>query len=63
MLIRLRWFMIGVVATVATGAYIVNRVRQMREKLAPKSVARAGVHGVADLLDAAAKRIEPSPTP
>lgn len=55
--------MIGVVATVATGAYIVNRVRQMREKLAPKSVARAGVHGVADLLDAAAKRIEPSPTP
>jgi hypothetical protein len=59
MLLRIRWFLLGVAATLGGGAYIVHQLRRMREQLAPKNVARVGVTGVADLIDAAARRIHP----
>lgn len=59
MLVRIRWFLIGVLTTLAAGAFVLNRLRQMREKLAPKAVARVGVDGVADLIEATARRIDP----
>jgi hypothetical protein len=59
MLIRIRWFVIGAVTALGSAAYVVNQLRRMREKLAPKAVARVGVDGVADLIEATARRIDP----
>ena len=59
MLVRIRWFVLGVLATLGGGAYVLNQLRQMREKMAPRSIARVGANGVADLIDATARRIHP----
>lgn len=59
MLVRLRWFLLGVVATVGATAYVVTRARRLRERLSPETVVRVGALTVADLMEAAGHRIKP----
>lgn len=59
MLLRIRWFVLGVVAAGAGVAYVVDQLRRARERLTPENLARGGARGVASLIEAAAERIAP----
>lgn len=59
MLVRIRWFVFGILGTVGVGAWLLARVRQLRASLTPTNLKRAGTEGVASLLDTAARRIDP----
>lgn len=59
MLVRIRWFLVGVLSSIGVIAYLAKQIRRARETLSPRNVARAGMRSVADALDTAAERIEP----
>jgi hypothetical protein len=54
---RARWFLFGVVATMGATAYVVTRVRRMRERLTPEAVVRAAAAALADVMGAAGRRL------
>jgi hypothetical protein len=58
-LLRIRWFTFGAVTALGFGVYLVGRVRRTRERLTPRTMVRASAAGLADALDAAARRIAP----
>ena len=58
MLVRIRWFLLGVVATIGGGAMAVGRLVQLRERLTTANLARAAGHAAADALAAAARSLE-----
>ena len=60
MFMRLRWFLLGVMATVGATAYVVSRARRLRERLSAETVVRVGALTVADLMEAAGHRIKPT---
>ena len=54
MLVRMRWFAIGALASFGVLAYLANQLRRARERLTARALARRAGHAVADALDAAA---------
>lgn len=59
MLIRIRWFLIGSMASLAGMAYARVKLRQARRRLAPAALANRGKHAAAAMLDRTADRIDP----
>jgi hypothetical protein len=57
MLLRIRWFIMGAMASVGAIGYLANQLRKARERITPRNLARGGLLGVADLLDDAADRV------
>jgi hypothetical protein len=51
MLVRIRWFLLGVAATLGGGAWLLGRAARLRQRLTPASIARTSGHAVADLID------------
>ena len=51
MLVRIRWFFLGVLATVGGGAWVLNRIVRLREQLTPRAVAVHSGLAAADALD------------
>jgi hypothetical protein len=54
---RLRWFIYGFVASLGATAYVVTRVRRMRERLTAQSVARVSALSLADAMALAGRRL------
>ncbi len=63
MFVRLRWFGLGVLATVGAGCYVVVKVRALRRRLGPGTVARVGVGVLADVVELAGRRLAASGPP
>ena len=59
MLLRIRWFIMGVAASLGAIGYLANQVRKARERMTPRNIAKSGMRGVADLLDTAAEAVKP----
>ena len=57
MFTRLRWFSYGAIVSLGATAYVVTRLRRMRERLTAESVARVSALGVADLMALAGRRL------
>lgn len=61
MLLRIRWFIMGGLASVAALSYLAAQVRKARQKLTPRALVNSGMKGAADLLDTAAAAVQPDP--
>lgn len=61
MLLRVRWFIMGVLTSVGVLAYLVAQVKAARERLTPENLARTGARSVAEVLESAAVAITPAP--
>ena len=59
MLLRIRWFVMGVLASLGLVSYLMNQVRRARERLTARSLTNTGLGGVARLLDSAADGLQP----
>ena len=59
MFLRIRWFVMGALASVGAIAYLANLARRARERLTPRSMANSGLRGVARMLDTAAEAVQP----
>jgi len=57
----MRWFTVGVVASLGVVAYAVNQLRRARERLSANNIARQAGRTLAHTLEAAAGRVDPSP--
>ena len=57
MFTRLRWFVYGFLASLGATAYVLTRLRRMRERLTPQSVARVSALGLADAMAVAGRRL------
>lgn len=60
MVVRLKWFVFGVVVTLGIMAYAISRLRALRERVSPGAVAREIARGAAAVLEAAAGRVAPT---
>jgi len=60
MFTRARWFLFGVVATMGASAFLFTRVRRMRERMTPETVARATTIAIADGMAFAGRRLAAS---
>jgi hypothetical protein len=60
MFLRIRWFIMGALASVGVFSYLANQFRKARERLTPRSVANRGLRSVAGALDTAAKAVQPN---
>ena len=59
MFVRMRWFTLGVVASLGVVAYAANQLRRVRERLTAENMVRQAGRGVAAALDTAASRLAP----
>ncbi len=59
MFLRIRWFIMGALASVSIVSYLANQLRKARERLTPRSVANSGLRGMANVLDSAAEAVQP----
>ena len=59
MLVRLRWFVLGVLSSVGALGWLAVQVKRARERLTPANLARQGARGFADALDLLAERVAP----
>ncbi len=59
MLLRVRWFLMGVLSAVTGGVYLLGRLRKMRLRVNRRNLRRAGGHAAADVLGRAARAIAP----
>lgn len=59
MLLRIRWFIMGALASIGLVSYLAAQLRKARQLLTPRNLADTGMRGVADLLDAAAEAVQP----
>jgi hypothetical protein len=57
MLLRIRWFIMGALASLGIIGYLAKQVRMARERMTPANIARSGMRGVADILDNTAARM------
>ena len=60
MFMRVRWFLFGVVATMGATAYLFARVRRMRERMSPQSVAKVAAVASADVMEFVGRRLAAS---
>ena len=58
MLTRLRWFAIGAASTIGAGVYLAGRVKVMRERITPETMAKAGAVTAAGMMEAAGRRLQ-----
>jgi hypothetical protein len=61
MLLRIRWFFMGVLTSIGVVAYLVAQVKAARERLTTENLARTGARTLAGALDSAAVVITPAP--
>ena len=59
MFVRVRWFMLGVVASLGAVAYMANQLRRVRERLTVANVGREAGRALAGALDSVAGAIAP----
>jgi len=59
MLVRIRWFLAGILAALGGVGYLASQVRRARQKLTPANLVAAGKRRAASWLDAAADRMAP----
>jgi len=59
MLLRMRWFIMGVVASFGVLSYVAAQLRKARERLTPRNIANSGMRGAARLFDTAAEAVQP----
>ena len=59
MFLRIRWFIMGALASAGVLSYLANQLRKARERLTPRSMANRGLRGVASALDSAADAVQP----
>ena len=62
MLLRIRWFTLGVLSAIGGGAYVFAKLRRMRGRLTPDNLRRAAGHAVADGLGFAGRIVSPEST-
>lgn len=62
MFLRMRWFTLGVIASLGAVAYVANQLRLMRERLTPQNLGREAARTAAAVLEVAAHRISPDQT-
>lgn len=60
MFLRIRWFLVGALASLGVVSYLVAQVKKARERLTPRNLANSGLRSVANLLDSAAEAVQPS---
>jgi len=60
MFTRARWFTFGALVTLGITAFVVNRVRVLKENLTPEGVARASATLAADTIEALGTRLQRS---
>jgi hypothetical protein len=58
MFTRLKWFVLGSVATIGVGAYLGAKVKRARERLTTEAILRAGVATVAGMMNATGRRLQ-----
>ncbi len=58
MFTRLRWFAIGAASTIGAGVYLAGRVKVMRERITPETMAKAGAVTAAGMMEAAGRRLQ-----
>lgn len=63
MLIRLKWFLLGSIATIGTGAYLGAKVKRARERLTAENMVRAGAALVAGMMNATGRRMQRAGVP
>lgn len=63
MLLRIRWFVLGVLSTVGGGAYLLAKLRRVRARLSAANLRKVSAHSLADVLDAAGRAILPGDGP
>ena len=63
MLLRFRWFTLGILSSVGVMAFLAAQAKRARERLTRRALVRSGGRTFASLLDRAADRIEPSNEP
>ena len=61
MLLRIRWFLMGVATSIGVVAYLVAQVKAARERLTAENLARPGALSLAEALDSAAVALTPTP--
>ncbi len=59
MLLRMRWFAIGVAMSIGAMTYLAAKVKRAREKITARAMLRSTGRTAASLLDRAADRITP----
>lgn len=59
MFLRMRWFVIGVIASIGLLSYLAAQVKRAREKITARAMLRSSGRTAASLLDRAADRISP----
>lgn len=60
MLLRMRWFTLGVIASLGAVAYVANQLLRMRTRLTPRNLTREAARTTAAMLEVAAHRISPT---
>lgn len=60
MFTRARWFLIGSLTTLGATAYVATKVRGMRQRMTPKTVAKATALTAADAMAFTGRRIRPA---
>lgn len=58
MFTRLRWFVIGAASTIGAGVFLAGRVKAMRERITPETMARAGALTVAGMMEATGRSLQ-----
>ena len=59
MFLRIRWFLLGVLTTIGSGAYLLAKLRKVRARMSRDNLKRVGATSVADVLDAAGRAVSP----
>jgi hypothetical protein len=60
MLLRMRWFIMGVLASVGAVSYLAAQLRKARERFTPRNLANSAMRSVARLFDTAADAVQPT---
>ena len=59
MLLRIRWFVLGLATAIGGGAWVISKAVRMRERLSPAGLRRAGALVTADVFSAASRAVQP----
>jgi hypothetical protein len=63
MFTRARWFAIGAASTIGAGVFLAGRVKTMRERITPETMARAGAITMASVMEATGRRLQTGTLP
>lgn len=59
MLLRIRWFILGAIASIGFIGYLAGQVRKARERLTVRNLTNSGLRTAARAIDGAAAAIQP----